>query len=207
MPIGGSNISWDNTTPAGSEAIGLGDDRIRSMKTSVQEAFANEHVFATTGGAGTGTHLAGSARAYFGTQSRVSSGDTDGRMMIASDTSRLFGANSAGTVLLGSGPFGLSVGTVAGITFPQRSHTVMEFGAVTSAASTHQVTFPNSGFSGVPWVMASAHTETLSGDKPGRFVRIIGVTASEFSAQVISTENGDAITAGIFWLSIGTRAL
>lgn len=207
MPIGGSNISWDAATPAGSESVGLGDDRIRSMKTSIASALDNEHNFPGAGGAGTGYHRLGSTRPYFGLQSAVSSGDTDGRMMIASDTSRLFGVNSAGTVLLGSGPRSLSVGSHVGITMPQRAYVAVEFGEVTSAASSHQVTFPNSGFSGIPFVMASAHTETLSGDKPGRFVRIIGVSASEFSAQVISTENGDAITAGIFWMSIGTRTL
>ncbi len=35
MPIGGSNVGWDNTTPADTESAGLGDDRIRSLKTSI----------------------------------------------------------------------------------------------------------------------------------------------------------------------------
>lgn len=210
MALGGSNLSWDENTPAGSESVGLGDDRIRSMKTSVRNALDSEHVFSSSGGTA-GQHRAGSARAFYGIQSTVSASDTsnvaDGRMMIASDSSKLFGVNSLGTVMLGAGPFALSVGSMVGVTLPQRAYVAVEFGEVTSAASTHQVTFPGSGFSGIPFVMASAHTETLSGDKPGRFVRLIGVSKTEFSAQVISTENGDAVTAGIFWFSIGTRTL
>lgn len=50
MPIGGSNIGWDAGQPADTENAGLGDDRIRSLKTSVQEALDNEHNFPSGGG-------------------------------------------------------------------------------------------------------------------------------------------------------------
>lgn len=199
-------IGWDETQPAGSESVGLGDDRIRSTKSNVRGALDSEHFFPSSGGSA-GAHRLGSARAHFGTQSRVSSGDTDGRLMIASDTSKLFGAGSAGTVLLGAGPLSLSLGTIAGVTFPQRCYPAYEFGTTSSASSVHQVTFPNSGYSGIPFVMASAATEPLSGNQPGKFVRLIGITTSEFSAQVISSENGDATDANIHWFSIGTRTL
>lgn len=209
MPIGGSAVSWAEGVPAGSEQIGLGDNRIRSLKTSVREGLDNEHVWPSDGStvAVVGAHRAGSARAYHGTQSRVSSGDTNGRMMIASDTSRLFGVGSAGTVLLGAGPLSLSLGSMVGITHPQRAYVAVEVGATSSASSMHQVTFPNSGFSGIPFVMVSAATEAAGGNAPGKFVRIIGITASEFSAQVISSENGDALDTNIQWISIGTRTL
>ena len=207
--MAGSAVSWEETTPAGSEAIGLGDDRIRSLKTSIRVGLDSEHNWPSAGStvAIVGSHREGSARAFVGTQSRVSSSDTHGRIMITSDTSRLFGVNSLGTVLLGAGPLGLSLGSMVGITHPQRAYVTVEFGATSSASSVHQVTFPNSGFSGIPFVMASADTETLSGNKPGKFVRIIGITASEFSAQIIAAESGDAVDHNIQWVSIGTRTL
>src|SRR3990167_7872946 len=106
-PIGGSNIGWDSTLPSDGESAGLGGDRIRSLKTSVQEALNNEHNFASGGGANTGYHLLGSARPYYGAQSLVSSSGSDARLMVTSDTSRLFHVGSVATSFIG-GPAAIS---------------------------------------------------------------------------------------------------
>ena len=37
------SYSWDETSPAGSSNISLGDDRIREMKTTIREALDDEH--------------------------------------------------------------------------------------------------------------------------------------------------------------------
>lgn len=41
--------SWDETSPSGSQAISLGDDRIREAKTQVREIIAVDHEFASSG--------------------------------------------------------------------------------------------------------------------------------------------------------------
>ena len=50
-------VSWDETSPAGSQAISLGDDRIRELKTQLREVIAVDHVMASSGqSATTGYH-------------------------------------------------------------------------------------------------------------------------------------------------------
>src|SRR5439155_682045 len=94
-------ISWDETLPSDSENAGLGDDRIRSLKSSVRVGLDGEHVW-PSGGGDAGVHRLGSGRPFYGPQSLVSSSGTDGRLMVTSDTSRLFHVGSAGTMFLGS---------------------------------------------------------------------------------------------------------
>lgn len=50
-------VSWDENNPLGSQAISLGDDRIREMKTQLREVISVDHIFASSGsGATTGYH-------------------------------------------------------------------------------------------------------------------------------------------------------
>lgn len=42
-------VSWDETSPAGSQAISLGDDRIREMKTQLREVIDVDHKFGSSG--------------------------------------------------------------------------------------------------------------------------------------------------------------
>lgn len=86
-------IGWDNTTPASDGLVGQGDDILRSLKSNVQGALDAEHHFPSAGGAA-GAHRLGSARVFVGTSSQVSSADTSGRMMVTSDTSRLYNVSS-----------------------------------------------------------------------------------------------------------------
>lgn len=46
-------IAWDENNPLGSQAISLGDDRIREMKTQVREVVGVDHIFASSGSGGT----------------------------------------------------------------------------------------------------------------------------------------------------------
>lgn len=41
--------SWDETAPAGSQAISLGDDRIRELKTQIREVIDVDHDFPSSG--------------------------------------------------------------------------------------------------------------------------------------------------------------
>src|SRR3990167_8850846 len=207
MPtIGGVNIGYDVNTPSDVESAGLGDDRIRSLKTSLQQALDAEHNFPAGGGANTGYHALGSARPYVGAQSLVSSSGSDGRLMMTSDTSRLFGGGSGGTVLLG-GWGSLSVDTTTGVSWPQRSYWACEFGNHSIAnTGPGTVTFPNSGFSGIPFVQISVVTTAAGASAV--FVVVQSLTATGFNWQHYSDTGGSpASGAAINWLSIGTRTL
>lgn len=51
-------VSWDETSPAGSQTIKLGDDRIREFKTQVREVIGVDHDFPSSGQAtDNGQHL------------------------------------------------------------------------------------------------------------------------------------------------------
>lgn len=214
MALGGFVAgTWDEAVPAAGESVGLGDDRIRSVKTTLRQALDSEHVWAAAGGT-VGQHRAGSARAFFGPQSSVSLSDSsnvaDGRMMIASDTSKLFGAGSGGTVLLGPGPLALSVGSYLPVTFPQRLQLVVEMGDVlTGSGGTFNVTFA-SAFSTAPRVFATSSATSASNGNitVGVVTNVLGISASAFSGYMRYTNDGvltSAQTAS--WLAIGHRAL
>lgn len=204
MPIGGSNIGWDNTTPSDVESAGLGDDRIRSLKSSVQEGLDNEHNWATGGGANTGYHRLGSARPYVGTQSLVSSSGSDGRLMQTSDSSRLFAVGSGGTSLIG-GATVISAGSFPG-TVPQRHYWAMEFGNDQTASNgSVTVSIPNSGYSGLPWVLVGGQG-TGSGIG-GRIFQVAEQTASAFRVGSFTTGGAGVGGTTFNWFSIGSRVL
>lgn len=201
----GINAGWDNATPAGSESVSLGDDRIRSLKTSVQQVLDAEHVFGASGGAGTGIHRPGSAMAAVGTQSLVSSADTEGRIFYASDTSRLFATPSNGTVFIG-GPTVISAGSFPG-GLPQRAIWVEDFGLADSALGNGQtITFPHSGYSGVPFVTVSAWTDNVNATPFYVTMRALSATAVTVAGR--KTADGTIVSNWtIMWRSVGTMAL
>lgn len=50
-------VSWDETSPAGSQAVSLGDNRIREMKSQMREIIEIDHVMSSSGqGATWGNH-------------------------------------------------------------------------------------------------------------------------------------------------------
>src|SRR2546428_3707155 len=121
-----ANLLWAEGAPADTDSAGVGAAEIRSLKTSVRNGMAEEHFWPSATGGNFGVHLLGSARPYYGAQSLVSSSGSDGRLMVTSDTSRLFHVGSAGTMFLGSQRV-LSAGSapVGGQTF----YWIAEFGA------------------------------------------------------------------------------
>lgn len=97
-------IGWSETAPSDSSAANLADDELRSLKSNLAGGLANAVYWPGTGGsslASAGQPLPGAWRAYYGAQSLVSA-YADGAMYVTSDTSRLFGVGSGGTMLLGS---------------------------------------------------------------------------------------------------------
>lgn len=147
-------------------------------------------------------HRLGSARPYVGTQSLVSSTGTDGRLMATSDSSRLFGVGSGGTVLYG-GPTVLSAGSFPG-TVPQRALWVEEFGEGRTVSGTTIVAIPNSGYSGKPYVFLTAY------DQAGAVAQIMyltSVTATQFTARSSATNLLGTSSTSFFWRSVGSRTL
>lgn len=206
--MNGQNIgTFDPTAPADTQSAGLGDDAIRSVKTTMQQVFNDEHNFPSAGGSVVGYHQYGSARPYYGTQSRVSSSGTDGRLMMTSDTSRLFGVGSGGTVFLG-GSQSLSVGTDAA-TAPGRAHWVDEFGlGVTGSNGSQEITIPNSGYSGFPFIQVTPFQHATAGLASTCILSVLTLTPSTFA--VAAWETGSLqYQSGIqfFWQSRGTRTL
>lgn len=205
--MNGQTIGWDEAVPSDSENAGLGDDRIRSIKTSARIALDDEHLWPSSGGSNVGAHRLGTARVFIGNQSLVSSSGTDGRLMFTSDTSRLFGVGSGGTVFLG-GPTVLSLGTFGQAGGPtQRHHWVAEVGGLDSTLTTASgyttVTFPNSGFSGIPAIMLNAV------GPEGVFCEVSAhtITKTGFVIRTISVSSALVSNVTVNWISIGTRAL
>ena len=194
-------IEWTEGDPAGSESLGLGDNRIRSLKTSVRVGLDAEHVWPSASG-DAGVHRLGSARPYYGAQSLVSSTGTDARLMQTSDTSRLFGVGSGGTSFLG-GPTVISAGSFPG-TVPQRAYWAMEFGEGKTTSGNGQVTFPNSGYSGRPFVVV---TPKLTTETTSCILWIDSVGATSFMVQSRLTNGATTSSHSFNWMSIGTRTL
>lgn len=208
MPtINGVNIGWNESDPADTETVGLGASRMRSIKTASRTGLAAEHNWPSASGSSFGFHVYGAARTYYGTQSRVSSDGTDGRLMTTSDTSQLFAPNSVATVLIG-GATVPSFGSVPW-TLPQRHYWAEEFGAgITNSQGTANVTFPNSGFSGVPQIMLTPYGSHATDTRLS--VDTIAGTAHSATAMRVYSYNISAGTVGpvnFFWRSAGSRAL
>lgn len=207
MAIGGADgIGWDESSPPTTENAGLGAQRIQSVKTSLRQTLDSEHNFPSAGGDDVGYHRYGSARPYYGTQSAVSSSGTDGRLMLTSDTSRLFGVGSVATSLIG-GPTVISHGSYPGGAPPQRYYWATEMGTaaaiwVSGDHFSDTVTFPNSGFSGAPFTLVSVGPGSGSTG-----ATILAASVNKTTLIVHSLKTINDVQVNYTWMSIGTRAL
>lgn len=207
----GVNVNWGESSPANSDNLGLGAQEIRSLKTAVRTGLDAEHVWSSTGGAGTGIHRAGSARAFVGAESLVSSADTDGRLYVSSDRSRLFHVGSTGTMFLG-GAQSLQIlsgnGNLDGFmaaALPQTHYWAVESTfSVLRSQGTCVVTFPSSGYSGIPFVLVN-----YAGASPTQLIGVHATDVSKVSCTVYGfTSSGSAPNNTPFrLLSIGSRVL
>ena len=197
-----ATIQWDENKPAGQDSLGLGDDEIRSLKTALRTGLGTEHVWPSTGG-DAGVHLLGSARAFVGTQSLVSSAGTDGRLMVTSDTSRLFHVGSAGTMFLGSA-LGLVMGTATGAV--GRSYWAADIGSIAiDPTGVTRCTYSGSGFSGNGTPFAQL---LVSGSANPMVLEITALTPTYFDAITRDSTTANFATGGsIYWFSVGTRTL
>ena len=198
--MNGVSVGYDENAPPSTDSLGGLAPHIQSVKTNLRGGLDSEHDWPSTTGTH-GAHRMGSAKAFFAAQSYVSSSDTNGRLFLASDTSRLFGVGSGGTVLLGA-PTLLSMGTSTA----QRSQWVIETGTASTRSSdgTTQITIPNSGYSGIPYLQITASRMTQ-----GTFgLSTNTVTATTFFVHSkLSTPASLTLNCDFHWMSLGTRQL
>lgn len=198
---GASNITWNEASPAMTESAGSADTLMRSLKTSIRQSIDDEHVWPSTGGSNVGYHRFGSARPFYGTQSRVSAA-ADGRMMLASDTSNFFMVGSGGTLFVG-GPNIISHASLVADALPQTHRWAMDSGTTTVSSV---ITFTGSGYSGVPVILATIQSSsTLQ-----YFVAIRQQSNSTRSFFLQAYDQmGVTIASGrtMCWVSVGSRAI
>lgn len=185
MALGGISATWDSTKPANTDQIGSGDDQIRSDKTNLQGALNSEHNFPEGGGSAIGYHLLGSARAFVGNLSAVSSAGTQGRLMVASDRSQFFHVGSDGTMLLGDRNL-LTLGAWFDTTTLTQRHQwkLVHFGtstAMPSSGSDSYAGIGSSSFSGKPFIWGTVGT--LDAD-----------LASPLPVTLMFRDNGSAVS-------------
>ena len=194
-----AQIGW-NAQPSDTDSAGLGDDVIRSLKTSLQIGLSGEHTWPSAGG-DAGVHLLGSARAFVAAQSLVSSSGTDGRLMFASDTSRFFHVGSGGTSYVGS-PYNLEIFPYPSGSAPQREVWVEEHGVGFVPASSTGTIIAFTGFNGIPFVSASAWSDNVTGPGIALVLSSVGATSFSLLGSVGATTTSNF---SFFWRSMGTR--
>ncbi len=145
--------------------------------------------------ASAGQMIPGAARAFFDVQSRVSA-NSDGCLMQTSDTSRLFGVNSNGTMFLG-GAFTLEQAVHPGA---NTARWVLASGTTTGSLISFGVTY-----NGLPAVTVSLQTTVTSGSTIGVPV-MISVTPTTATPVVYNLAGAQfGVGTWLFhWQSLGT---
>ena len=192
-------ILWDEAAPADGDNAGQGDDQIRSIKTSVRVGLDSEHLW-PSGGGDAGAHRLGTARAFYGTQSRVSSSGTMGRLMVTSDTSQLYHVGSNGTMFLGSAR-GIEHNDLP----PQTSRWQVVSGVVSVIAG-GTLSVAGLPFGARPLVMVSVQSVGIAS---GYVTAVNVVSAGQFTAKAYVVSSGGTLiptasATSFQYLSIGT---
>ena len=191
MALGGISATWDSTKPANTDQIGSGDDQIRSDKTNLQGALNSEHNFPEGGGSAIGYHLLGSARAFVGALSAVSSAGTDGRLMVASNRSQFFHVGSDGTMLLGGRDVlqlaGFEAGATGTLTQRHQWKVVHLSSTMTSSGSEALSGIGTSAFSGRPFMWGSVGLLNSDLAAPTPISLHFSINASNVSVYMVGT--------------------
>lgn len=205
MALGGIAYGWDNSKPGANDQAGNGDDEIRSLRSNLQGALDSEHNFANGGlSSGGGAHRLGSARAFYGAESTVSSSDTMGRLMVSSDRSRLFHVGSNGTMLLGAATI-LSIASGFLLQTPPQTHywALEDLVITNTILSNGSIGFPfYSSFSGKPLVFAVPYL--------GSALHPVVIATNASNATCYFYDSSDSLVANATTahvISIGSRLL
>lgn len=187
-------IGWDETSPADGSGANTGASAIRSLKSNLAGGLSGAIYWPGSGGASNasaGQPVPGAWRAFYGKQSTVSA-YADGAMQVTSDTSRLFGVGSTGTMFLGS------ASALEHTTYPGTNvRWVMASGVTVSSTS---FAF-GPVYNGLPIVTFSVTTSGVTS--------VIGVLDSLTSSQArVIAYNATGLPLGsattVYWQSVGT---
>lgn len=216
MPLGGTTNAWDETAPADSRLAGLGATDIRSILTNIRGPLDSEHLWPSTGGANAGMHRQGSAVVFYGASSKVSSTDTDGRVMVDSTKSRLWNVGSSSTFFLGgryaveAGPAWVEGNTGAiSLTSSKLSQVwTMECGRSSVTNSNTTVSLQNTYVTpGAVVVVTAIYPNTTIPDRP---VVHTGTVTSSFQVDSLNSIGDNAVPSSAYslnWIAMGFKAL
>ena len=189
-------ISWNEAEPSDSSGANLGATELRSLKTTLATALSNAVYWPGSGGASAasaGLPIPGKWRAFFGLQSAVSA-YADGSLYVTSDTSRLFGIGSGGTMFLGSAS-AIEQAVVPGA---PNVRWVMASGIVAAAGGGAAVSFGVT-YNGLPALICSAATT---------FAAPLSANPTSLSTSgatvVVYSPTGIVSGVSIHWQSLGT---
>lgn len=213
MPLGGITSGLNVGTPSGTSQAGLAPSDFQSIKTTFQQVLDSEHLMPSSGGANSGAHRQGSARAFYQANSKLSSSDTDGRFFIDSTNSRLHHAGSADTMLLGGQYVVLSAGVLGVLSkVTQCNAEEITFGRMPAGSASTTVTLANTWISAFPMVFPV--TRTSGNQAIGGLPVVAGFVSGSNAVTVyncasnFTTPNTSASTTYDFYLVVkGIKAL
>lgn len=192
MALGGVTTGLNTATPSGTSQAGLAPSDFQSIKTTFQTALDSEHLMSASGGANSGAHRLGSARAFYAANSKLSSSDTDGRLFIDSTNSRLHHAGSTNTMLLGGQYTVLGAGNLGVLSLVTQGFGIeTAFGRMMNGSTSTVITLANT------WVSATPFVQAVTRSTGNQSVGGVPFTAGPISAtNQITVYNSSTATAG-----------
>lgn len=201
------SIGWDETAPGDAAGAGFGALNFRSLKSAIRTGLAAEHDWPSSSG-NAGAHKKGSARAFVGSLSQVSSADTDGRLMWETTTESLMYLSSTSTAYIGGKRAISTATTYPAVAAGQRL--VTSFWSVTQATwPTGNISLPQT-YVTPPFVVASIITTGLLGssEKSCTFVKVGSVTINTCTLGVYDYSGAASTdTATVHLMATGIAAL
>ncbi len=182
-----ANIGWAPDTPSGSSAIRLGDEDIRSFKTSIQQALDSEHSFPSNFGAEErGRHTPNASRVSYGNVASVP-------LIAPSDMSGVMYQETTGGKRLWNFPFGASTqsNVVGGVRHIQMdTNPTADFGHILSG-----FTIPPNASTAMPVTFAAAPIVTISIQTTESTHSFIG-TVTELTTTNITVSTVPVVAGG-----------
>lgn len=199
-------IAWDEDKPADSNAYSQFPGELRSFKTALRTGL-EQHFYWQDGAsiASAGQMKPGAARAFYATESALSN-YTNGFLLVASDTSRLYGlVSSATTAFVGSAR------AIEHTTLPQQTaRWLIQGGTGHSGGGLSSTTAFPTAYAVAPSVMCSLLTGAQS-TVTLAILSISALTSGGFTVDSYRVDTGSLLTGGesgvsFHWISMGTMA-
>lgn len=204
---------WNELKPSATDPLSEFPSAVTTNAVAFRTGVEKHSFWTDSSGASAGiTRLSdgsfgpGGFRAFFDVVSSLStalstSKPLAGRLFIASDTSRLYGFTSAGTLELGSRNVIVNIGSSAA-TIQSNVRTLIQTGSLSSVPGSSTVTFATA-YTVAPLVeiqVQSSSTTHLGSAKANT------ITTATFSSS-LSAVYGDNSAFTILWKSVGTATL